>query len=163
MASVTAPIMLSGGRIRRRGPVEEVIESYVGEVLSESQRTLAERENRTGDQRLHYTDLRLEKDGALIDSPVTGETFDVVLSFDSVDGRPLQGVNFGVSITAHGDEKPLLNLYSETTGDRFDRVPPRGEIRCHVDRCPSREGNTSSTAGATSASRCSIHSVAPLS
>ena len=84
-------IMLSGGRIKTAGAVEEVIEAYVGDVLSESQRTLAERENRTGDQRLRYTDLRLEKDGALIDSPVTGETFDVVLSYDTVDGRPLSG------------------------------------------------------------------------
>ena len=129
-------IMLSGGRIQTTGAVDEVIEAYVGDVLSESQRTLAERENRTGDQRLRYTDLRLEKGGAVIDSPVTGESFDVVLSYETADGRPLSGVNFGVSISAHGDEKPLLNLYSETTGDQFDQVPPQGEIRCHVDRCP---------------------------
>ena len=129
-------IMLSGGRIQTAGSVGEVVDSYVGDILSESQRTLAERENRVGNGRLRYTDLRLEKGGEVIDSPVTGEDFDVVVRYETADGKPLSNVNFGVSITAHGDEKPMLNLYSETTGDRFDHVPPRGEIRCHVERCP---------------------------
>jgi lipopolysaccharide transport system ATP-binding protein len=129
-------IMLSGGRIVAEGAVSEVVDSYVGDILTESQRTLAERENRVGDGRLRYTDLRLERGGEVIDSPVTGEDFDVVVSFETRDGKPLQNVNFGVSVTAHGDEKPMLNLYSETAGYRFDRVPPRGEIRCHIDRCP---------------------------
>jgi homopolymeric O-antigen transport system ATP-binding protein len=129
-------IMLSGGRIQTEGSVSDVVDSYVGDLLSESKRTLAERENRVGNGRLRYTDLRLEKGGEVIDSPVTGEDFDVVVRFETEDGRPLENVNFGVSITAHGDEKPMLNLYSETTGDRFDHVPPRGEIRCHVERCP---------------------------
>jgi lipopolysaccharide transport system ATP-binding protein len=129
-------IMLSGGRIQTSGTVNDVVESYVGDILSESKRTLAERANRVGNGRLRYTDLRLEKGGEVIDSPVTGENFDVIVRFETADGKPLSNVNFGVSITAQGDEKPMLNLYSETTGDRFDHVPPRGEIRCHVDRCP---------------------------
>jgi lipopolysaccharide transport system ATP-binding protein len=129
-------IMLSAGRIVAEGAVSEVTEAYVGDILSGPEQTLAERENRVGDGRLRYTDIRLERGGEVIDSPVTGEDFDVVAGFETRDGKPLESVNFGVSITAHGDEKPLLNLYTETAGYRFDQIPPRGEIRCHIERCP---------------------------
>jgi lipopolysaccharide transport system ATP-binding protein len=129
-------IMLSAGKIVSQGSVSEVTEAYVGDILSGPEQTLAERENRVGDGRLRYTDIRLERAGEVIDSPVTGEDFDVVVGFETQDGKPLENVNFGVSITSHGDEKPLLNLYTETAGYRFEHVPPRGEIRCHIDRCP---------------------------
>jgi lipopolysaccharide transport system ATP-binding protein len=129
-------IMLSGGRIQARGRVNDVVEAFVGDMLSESQRSLGERENRVGNGRLRYTDLHLERGGEVIDSPITGEDFDVVVRFETADGKPLENVNFGISITSHGEEKPMLNLYSETAGYRFDHVPPRGEIRCHIDRCP---------------------------
>jgi homopolymeric O-antigen transport system ATP-binding protein len=129
-------IMLSAGKIVAEGAVSDVTEAYVGDILSGPEASLAERENRVGDGRLRYTDIRLERGGEVIDSPVTGEDFDVVVGFETRDGVTLEDVNFGVSITSHGDEKPLLNLYTETAGYRFDRVPPRGEIRCHIDRCP---------------------------
>jgi lipopolysaccharide transport system ATP-binding protein len=129
-------IMLSAGRIVAEGAVSEVTEAYVGDILAGPEQTLADRENRVGDGRLRYTDIRFERGGEVIDSPATGEDFDVVVGFETKDGKPLESVNFGVSITSHGDEKPLLNLYTETAGYRFDEVPPRGEIRCHIDRCP---------------------------
>ncbi len=133
-------IMLSGGRIEAQGPVSEVVDSYVSGVLSETQQTLAERENRVGDGRLRYTDLRLERGGEVIDSPATGKDFDIVVSYETESGQPLEYVNFGVSITAHGEDKPLMNMYTETAGSRFEHVPGRGEIRCHVDRCPLPAG-----------------------
>jgi lipopolysaccharide transport system ATP-binding protein len=101
---------------------------------------LAERENRVGDGRLRYTDLHLERDGEVIDSPASGVDFDVVISFETADRARLHNVNFGVSITAHGEDKPLINLYSETAGARFHDVPGTGEIRCHIERCPLPAG-----------------------
>jgi lipopolysaccharide transport system ATP-binding protein len=133
-------IMLSAGRIAAAGEVGEVVDAYVADVLSESQRSLGQRENRVGSGKLRYRDLRLERAGAVIDSPITGKDFDIVLAYETEECRPLANVNFGVSITAHGDNKPMLNLYSETAGARFHRVPGRGEIRCQIDRCPLPAG-----------------------
>ena len=133
-------IMLSNGRVAASGPVSEVVDAYVGDVLEESHRSLAEREHRVGDGRLRFTDIRLERDGRPIDSPATGESFDVIVSFETMDRKRLQGVNFGVSITAHGEDKPLLSLYSETVGETYTDVPPRGEIRCHIERLPLLAG-----------------------
>jgi lipopolysaccharide transport system ATP-binding protein len=133
-------IMLSKGRVTARGSVPKVVKSYVADILSESERTLAERENRVGDGRLRYTDIRLEADGHVIDSPATGKDFDVVVGFETKDGKPLRNVNFGVSITEKADPKPILSLYSETAGLVFREVPGRGEIRCRIKRCPLPSG-----------------------
>jgi lipopolysaccharide transport system ATP-binding protein len=133
-------IMLSRGRIKASGGVSDVIDAYIGDVLSESERRIAERENRAGDGRLRFTDLRLERDGALIDSPVTGKDLDIVIDYETADGKPLAGVNFGVAIVAPADAKPMLNMYTETAGARFHEVAGRGAIRCHVERCPLPAG-----------------------
>jgi lipopolysaccharide transport system ATP-binding protein len=133
-------IMLSRGRIMASGKVSDVIDAYIGDVLSESQRRLVERENRAGDGRLRFTDLRLERDGALIDSPVTGKDLDIVIDYETADDKPLAGVNFGVAIVAPADAKPMLNMYTETAGARFHEIAGRGAIRCHVERCPLPAG-----------------------
>jgi lipopolysaccharide transport system ATP-binding protein len=133
-------MMLSGGRIVATGTASEVVDTYAGDVLSEANRSLRDRENRVGDGRLRYTDLRLERGGEVIDSPTSGGDFDIVASFETADERTLDSVNFGVTVTGQGEQQPLMNLYSETAGTRFHSVPARGEIRCHIDRCPLPAG-----------------------
>jgi lipopolysaccharide transport system ATP-binding protein len=133
-------ILLSGGRIAASGTPSEVVRSYVGDIVGESQRSLRDRENRTGSGQLRFTDIRLEQNGQPIDSTATGESFDIVVSFETADGNPLHSVNFGVSITSQDEEKPLLNLYTETEGTLFHDVPGRGEVRCQVRRLPLPAG-----------------------
>jgi lipopolysaccharide transport system ATP-binding protein len=134
-------ILLSKGRVTARGEVSSVVDAYVGDIVSESERSLADREKRVGDGRLRYTDIRLEgEDGRVIDSPASGKDFDVVVGFQTRDGKPLRNVNFGVSITEASDPKPMLSLYSETAGTVFREVPGRGEIRCRIKRCPLPAG-----------------------
>jgi homopolymeric O-antigen transport system ATP-binding protein len=133
-------LMLSGGRVVATGSAEEVVDAYAGDVLSETSRSLRDRGNRVGSGKLRYTDLRLERGGEVIDSPASGGEFDIVASFETADGRPMDNVNFGVTVTGQGEQQPLLNLYSETAGVRFHQVPARGEVRCHIDRCPLPAG-----------------------
>ena len=133
-------IMLSGGRIVARGSASDVVDTYVSDMLTESQTSLRDRENRVGDGRMLLTDLRLEQGGEMIDSPASGKDFDIVVSFETADGVPMRGVNFGIVIAAHGDDKPLINIYSETAGAPFREVPGQGEVRCRVERCPLPAG-----------------------
>ena len=133
-------IMLSGGRIVARGSASEVVDTYVSDMLTESQTSLRDRENRIGDGRMLLTDLRLEQGGEMIDSPASGKDFDIVVSFETADGEPMRGVNFGIVIAAHGEDKPLINIYSETAGAPFREVPGQGEVRCRVKRCPLPAG-----------------------
>jgi lipopolysaccharide transport system ATP-binding protein len=133
-------IMLSGGRIVARGSASDVVDTYVSDMLTESQTSLRDRENRIGDGRMLLTDLRLEQGGEMIDSPASGKDFDIVVSFETADGEPMRGVNFGIVIAAHGEDKPLINIYSETAGAPFREVPGEGEVRCRVKRCPLPAG-----------------------
>jgi lipopolysaccharide transport system ATP-binding protein len=133
-------IMLSGGRIVARGSASDVVDTYVSDMLTESQTSLRDRENRVGDARVQLTDLRLEQGGEMIDSPASGKDFDIVVSFETADGEPMRSVNFGILIAAHGEDKPLINVYSETAGAPFREVPGRGEVRCRIKRCPLPAG-----------------------
>ncbi len=133
-------IMLSGGQIKAEGPVGEVIDTYVGDILTTSDQNLAEMENRTGDGRLRFTDLHLERDGHIIDSPSSGTDFDIVVSFETAEGESIRNPNFGIIVAAQGEDKPLINLYSETAGATFPEIPAAGQVRCRIHRCPLPAG-----------------------
>jgi lipopolysaccharide transport system ATP-binding protein len=133
-------IMLSEGRIAATGRVGEVIDHYVGDISSDIERGLRDRQNRGGNGKLRLIDVRLERDGELIDSPASGESFDIVFAFDKHTTESLRGLRFNFSIHILGDGTPLLDLDSGVTGTTFPEVPAHGEIRCRIDRCPLPAG-----------------------
>jgi lipopolysaccharide transport system ATP-binding protein len=133
-------MLLSQGRVRAIGEVSEVIDEYIGEVKRDLPRSLRERENRDGSGELRFVDARLELGGQLIDSPVTGEDCDIVLSYEAEAETPLPRANFGITIFTLEEHTPLLNLSSETAGAVFRNIPPRGEARCRLHNCPLPAG-----------------------
>jgi lipopolysaccharide transport system ATP-binding protein len=132
-------ILLRNGRIAAEGGVSEVVDRYVS-ADTEAHVDLMNRQDRTGDGRLRFTDLQLQRAGHPIDSPTSGQDFDIVLTYETADGAPMRGVNIAVSVNEHASDQPLLNLYSETAGADFGEFPPRGEIRCRIPRCPLPAG-----------------------
>jgi len=128
-------LLLSEGKVTAMGNVSEVIDGYIGEVERDLPRSLRERENRDGTGELRFVDVRLERDGHVIDSPTTGQDCDIVLSYEADREKPFQRVNFGITIFALVEEStPLLNLSSETAGAVFRDIPAHGEARCR--KCP---------------------------
>ena len=133
-------ILLWDGRVKASGTAAEVIDAYVQDVLADSTLDLREREHRAGTGELLFTDIRVERDGRVIDSPSSGDDFEVVANYETRDGKPIKGVNFAVSITDQESGERLLNLYTDTAGVLFDQVPPNGEVRCRILRCPLPAG-----------------------
>jgi len=134
-------IMLADGRIAAEGATHEVIDAYVGGIESEQHLSLRERERRGKTSgRLRFTDIWFERNGKPVDSLVTGEDQDIVLSYESPDGLPVRGANFGMTIATSSEGVPMLNLYSETTGALFERLPGSGHVRCHLPRLPLPAG-----------------------
>jgi len=133
-------MLLSRGRVSAIGGVGEVIREYVGEVERDLPRNLRERENRDGSGELRFVDMRLERDGQVIDSPTSGEDIDIVLNYETQGDRAYRTVNFGMTVFSLEDSAPLLNLSSETVGAVFQNVPPRGEVRCRLHNCPLPAG-----------------------
>ena len=133
-------ILLSQGRMTAAGKVGEVVDAYVGDVSSDLERGIRDRQNRHGTGKLRFVDVRLERDGQVIDSPATGEDFDIVLAFEKNSTDALRGIRFNLSILTLSDQTPLLDLDSAVTGTTFSEVPAHGEVRCRVNRCPLPAG-----------------------
>jgi lipopolysaccharide transport system ATP-binding protein len=132
-------IMLSDGRVAAAGKVGEVVDAYVGDVTSDLERGIRDR-RRHGNGKLRLVDFHLEKDAQRLDSPTTGEDFDMVLSFEKHTDEALRGTRVNLTIFTLSDQTPLLDLDTAQTGDSFSEVPDRGQIRCHMKRCPLPAG-----------------------
>jgi lipopolysaccharide transport system ATP-binding protein len=132
-------IMLSEGRVAAAGKVGDVIDAYVGDVNSDLERGLRDR-RRHGNGKIRFVDFRLERGGQVIDSPTTGEDFDMVLSFEKHTQEALRGSRFNLTILTLSDQTPLLDLDTAATGTTFSEIPERGELRCTVHRCPLPAG-----------------------
>ena len=133
-------MLLSRGRVHAIGGVGQVIGEYVGEVERDLPRSLRERENRDGTGELRFVEMRLEREGRVIDSPTSGDDLDIVLNYETARDRPFRTVNFGITVFSLEDSTPLLNLSSETVGAVFRDVPPQGEVRCRLHNTPLPAG-----------------------
>jgi lipopolysaccharide transport system ATP-binding protein len=133
-------IMLSEGRIHAAGDTFDVIQTYLAGIKSDAHLSLRERENRTGNGQLRFTDIRFERDGQAVDTLMSGEDHEIVLSYETADGLPLAGANFGVTIAVTGEGTPMLNLHSEVAGATFRNLPASGEVRCRVPHLPLPAG-----------------------
>jgi lipopolysaccharide transport system ATP-binding protein len=132
-------IMLSEGRIAASGTVGEVVEAYVGDVTSDLERGIRDR-RRHGNGKLRLVDFHLERNGQLLDSPITGEDFDMVLSFEKHAQESLRGTRVNLTVFTLSDQTPLLDLDTAQTGESFSELPQQGEIRCRLNRCPLPAG-----------------------
>jgi len=132
-------IMLSEGRIAAVGGVGEVVDAYVGDVNSDLERGIRDR-RRHGNGKLRLVDFHLERGGQLLDSPATGEDFDMVLSYEKHTRESLRGTRVNMTIFTLSDQTPLLDLDTAQTGDSFSELPDQGEIRCRLNRCPLPAG-----------------------
>jgi lipopolysaccharide transport system ATP-binding protein len=131
-------MLLSGGRKIAEGPTADVVSTYVATATGESGSSLSEREDRSGDGRLRFTELRLERDGKLIDMPVTGRPLDVVLRFET-DGREIEHPRFAIGIATVMGEL-MLHLESDASGSELRVAPERGEVVCRIPRLPLPPG-----------------------
>jgi lipopolysaccharide transport system ATP-binding protein len=133
-------MLLSGGRKVIEGPTARVIDDYVRTARASTGVEIDARADRDGSGRMRFTSLRLERDGTPIDQASVGEDLTIVLRYRTADGRPLVNASFEVSVfSLLGDR--LLKLSSDLTGQRFVELPPEGEVRCHLPRCPLPEGS----------------------
>jgi lipopolysaccharide transport system ATP-binding protein len=132
-------IMISEGRVAAAGKVGEVVDAYVGDVTSDLERGIRDRRHH-GNGKLRLVDFHLERAGQLLDSPMTGEDFDMVLSFEKHTREALRGTRVNLTIFTLGDQTPLLDLDTAQTGESFAEIPEQGQIRCRLERCPLPAG-----------------------
>jgi lipopolysaccharide transport system ATP-binding protein len=133
-------LLLSSGRIAASGDVAEVIDAYVSDVVGETGMNLRDRTERAGTGALLMTDIWFERNDHSTDSATTGEDLAIAIRYEAAGVPPPTDVSFGITIGDRSNGTPLLQLYSETTGDRFRTVPARGEVYCQIPRLPLPAG-----------------------
>jgi lipopolysaccharide transport system ATP-binding protein len=132
-------MLLSHGRKVLEGPTADVISEYVSSVQAEAATSVAAREDREGTGRFRFQSVSLESAEGPIDMPVTGEEVEIVLEYESPDGRPIRNAIFAVGIyTLFGTL--ILQCQSDVAGASFKELPPRGEVRCRIPRLPLPAG-----------------------
>jgi lipopolysaccharide transport system ATP-binding protein len=133
-------MLLSRGRKVAEGPTSGVIEAYVTTARRDTSGSLEARPDRQGTGRLRFTELRLvDANGDVLDSPRTAQDFDIILRYEAADGRPLRSAVFGISVYSVLGEL-MLNLQSDATRTGLGDLPPSGEVRCRLPRCPLPAG-----------------------
>src|SRR5262249_22194082 len=91
-------LLLSKGRQVVVGPTRDVISEYVRSVRRDTATRLDDRADRQGSGRLRFRDVAFESAGARVDSPATGQDFEIVLGYETRDGRRPRNVNVAVSV-----------------------------------------------------------------
>jgi lipopolysaccharide transport system ATP-binding protein len=135
-------LLLSRGRAVSLGETADVIETYVHHVRSDASSDLAARRDREGNGRIRFLDVWFEVDGQRVDAPQTGRDCDIVLAYESNDGRPVRNPRFAVSVSTFLGVV-MLHLHTQTTGTLVEEAPAAGEVRCHLPRCPLPAGQYS--------------------
>jgi lipopolysaccharide transport system ATP-binding protein len=132
-------ILLSAGRKIAEGAPDDVIDAYTRSVRGDTQTRLADLQGRQGSGRLRFQEVILQADGQVIDSPSTGQSFNFILRYETLNGKPLRNVTFALWLTTVTGQTILL-LSSHETGTLFREVPGAGEVRCTLPRCPVPAG-----------------------
>jgi lipopolysaccharide transport system ATP-binding protein len=132
-------MLLSGGRIVTQGTTRGVVEEYVKQVGATARTHLGDREDRDGSGALRFLDLQFESGGRVIDTPAAGQDFDLVISYETADGKPLRNVNFTIAVLTQLGEM-MLHLSTEARGTIIGEIPAAGSVRCRVPRCPLPTG-----------------------
>jgi lipopolysaccharide transport system ATP-binding protein len=133
-------MLLSRGTKVSEGATVDVIDDYVATARRDGAALLADRPDRAGTGRLRLVAFGLvDATGSTVDSPKTGEDFELVLQYETVDRRPVRRAHFGISVYTNLGEL-MLNLQSDATGAEFGELPGEGEIRCRIPHCPLPAG-----------------------
>jgi len=128
-------IMLSRGRKVVEGPSQDVIAQYISHVRQNTQVPLDTRADRDGSGRLRFQWLRYEVDGRPTDMAVSGSDLTIVLGYRTADGQPIR--NATAAIAVYGLLGQLMFQVSSDLGTQpLADLPPEGELRCVVPRCP---------------------------
>ena len=137
----TRAIWLDDGRLRADGGVDEVLGAYPDSVRSLDGTELASRVDRGGDGLFRFTSIQL-RDG--VGDPArtfaAGEPLEIVLGYESADGRPVRGASIRLHLdTAVGERVATVDtVYS---GEELGTFPPSGHIVCRIASLTLTDGD----------------------
>jgi homopolymeric O-antigen transport system ATP-binding protein len=132
-------MLLAGGRKTFEGAAQEVVDRYVASVRTTASGRLDDSVAREGSGRLRFREVLFESSGRQVDQPVTGRDLEIILRYESANGKPIKNPTFAVAVyTTMGTR--FVQCQSDVAGSAFRSVPAVGEIRVRLPRCPLPAG-----------------------
>jgi len=132
--------LLDEGQVVTSGLPQPVIEKYLATVRPSHAVSLRQRQDRSGDGRMRFTDLVIQDSkGNPISVATSGQDIEISVGYEASDNQPLQKVR--VSIVFHDlFEQVLVYCRNDLTGELFKTLSPRGRIVCHIPHLPFYPG-----------------------
>lgn len=147
-------LLLKAGHLEMDGATPAVLEHYQAYYATVSHIPLADREDRSGDGRLRFTQLRVmrSKDDSSESPPVSGQAVTLALSFKLTSPHPPQVVRFNITfVDMYGNVLFTCNTQFKQMG--FPSLPQKGVLRCHIPSLPLASGTYSLNLSAFSRGR----------
>lgn len=135
-------IVIDEGRIVFNGDTEEGIAKYLETYgTASAEVTFDKSTERKGEGPVRFTSFRIESGkGDTVSSVSTGGQLDFVLEYESSEPLSTHSVvaTIGVNRQIGTD---LFTLMSSVAGADFSNMPPRGSLRCSIEKLPVASGN----------------------
>jgi lipopolysaccharide transport system ATP-binding protein len=147
-------LLLKAGRLEMDGATHAVLERYQAYYATASYIPLEDREDRSGDGRLRFTQLRVmrSKDNPGESPPVSGQDLTLAIAFKLTSPHPPQVVRFIITFAdMYGNS--LFTCNTQFKQVDFPSLPQKGILRCHIPRLPLASGTYSLNLSAFSRGR----------
>jgi lipopolysaccharide transport system ATP-binding protein len=144
MAAISAlcskAFLLSKGKLIYSGEVSEVIGKYLETMHQSAGMPLAQRTDRQGDGRVRFTGVTfLDDKGNRASAAVSGKPLTILLDYVTADAKEARSVDMDVAF--YGTLGQLLFFCKVELGaGRFEIIPPKGRIACHIPDFPLNPG-----------------------
>lgn len=134
-------IVLSGGQVDFDGTARDGVRRYLQLQEGASLIPLADRQDRSGNQRLRISAVVFEDAyGNPVVQGQSGQDLAVVIRYTSSQSTVVaRNVQVGIDIRGQFDER-LFNVTTTWKSGDFDAVPEFGEFRCLIPRLPLTPG-----------------------
>jgi lipopolysaccharide transport system ATP-binding protein len=139
----TRSLLFESGRIALEGDTQAVVDRYLHSLGQTAGTELAARQDRQGSQVMSFVGVELRNArGTVVDRVQCGQAVTIALHYRANEGAPLNSVRAAIGMHGRYDER-LFDLTNDLNGFRFDKLPARGTLLCHVPCLPLQPGSYS--------------------
>ncbi len=132
----SAGIHLQNGCVASTGNIESILMEYSRGRETTRATQLKDRKDRSGQGNVRITDIWFEdKDGNNIGNPHSGSSITIAIQYESHGKKDLHNVRASIAVQNSTDQTMFL-CSTELTSPGVRTCPPKGVIRCQIEKLP---------------------------
>jgi lipopolysaccharide transport system ATP-binding protein len=133
-------ILLNDGKIVFDGDAKQAINKYIEFNRDITSISLIERDDRIGEGSLMFQKVWLEnEEGEIINTIKSGESIQIVLEYITNTDKNHSNLSVACALKDNMGNQ-LGDLWNESCGDHWEKIPSKGKVRCILKKLPLNEG-----------------------